>query len=207
MTRTVLVGLLIVAGCSEDRPFSTAQKLGGKMVSAESLNHGRDGYQQYCRPCHGEKGDGRGYSSYGLRPPPRDFSQALFKFGRVAAPALPPDSELVNIVRGGLHGTAMLPWDVPDGELLDILQYIKTFAPKWAAEEPGKPIEVSPDPFGAAKQADAVELGKKLYHAKAQCNGCHPSFVTKEDLHKITKEMTGTGQTEFNPEMYYSQLK
>src|SRR5262245_1431451 len=188
MKRTVLLGLILVAGCSEDRPFSQPMKLAGKMVSAESLNHGRDGYQQYCRPCHGDKGDGKGYSSTGLRPPPRDFTHGLFKFGRVAAPALPPDSELVAIVRGGLHGTAMLSWDIPDGELLDILQYIKTFAPhRWEKEEPGKPIEVSADPFGDAKKAEAVELGKKLYHAKAQCSGCHPAFVSKEDLNKITK--------------------
>jgi mono/diheme cytochrome c family protein len=195
------------AGCGKDHPFQASMKLGGKEVSAETLNHGRDGYQQYCRPCHGENGDGKGYSSYGLRPPPRDFTAGLFKFGHVAAPALPPDEELVKIVRSGLHGTAMLPWDVPDGELLPILQYIKTFSPKWAAEEPGKPIEVSADPFGEAKKAEAVALGEKLYHAKAQCSGCHPAFVSHEKLYNLTKEMTGTGQAEFSAEMYQSQLK
>jgi len=207
MNRYGFIAMVLVAGCSGDHPFHQDLKLGGQVISAERLNHGKDEYQSYCRPCHGERGDGKGFSSYGLRPPPRDFSQGLFKFGHVAAPALPPDEELVRIVRGGLHGTAMLPWDVPDGELLDILQYIKTFSPKWQTEEPGKVIEVSADPFGEAKKAEAIELGKKLYHAKAQCSGCHPSFVTHEELNKITKEMTGTGQADFSPEMYLSQQK
>src|SRR6185369_14837052 len=127
--------------------------LGDKTVSADTLNYGRENYRHYCRPCHGDNGDGKGYASYGLRPPPRDFSQAMFKFGHVAAPELPPDAELKRIVRGGLHGTAMLPWEIPDGELEPILQYIKTFAPKkWNPKSPdypgvGKAIELSPDPF------------------------------------------------------------
>jgi mono/diheme cytochrome c family protein len=162
---------------------------------------------QYCRPCHGDNGDGRGYSSLGLRPPPRDFTQGLFKFGHVAAPALPPDSELVRLVKNGLHGTAMLPWDIESEELANALQYIKTFSPRWQTEAPGTPIEVSPDPFGDAKKADAIALGEKLYHAKAQCSGCHPAYVTHEKLYQLTKEMTGTGQTDFSAEMYMSQPK
>src|SRR5262245_40140854 len=127
--RTLLLPLALLVGCEHDHPFKQSMKLGGQEVSADTLNHGRDGYMQYCRPCHGDKGDGHGYSAPGLRPPPRDFTQGLFKLGHVAAPALPPDSELKQIVRGGLHGTAMLPWDIPDGELLAILHYIKTFSP------------------------------------------------------------------------------
>src|SRR5579872_4510696 len=112
MNRLLLIVPLVVS-CGKDHPFTQPVKLGGKMVEAETLNHGHDEYMQYCRPCHGDKGDGKGYSSFGLRPPPRDFTQGLFKFGHVAAPALPPDEELVKIVRSGLHGTAMLPWEIP----------------------------------------------------------------------------------------------
>ena len=54
MTRSFLLGLsLLAAGCG-DHPFHEPMKLGGQLVSPETLNHGRDGYQQYCRPCHGE---------------------------------------------------------------------------------------------------------------------------------------------------------
>ena len=170
-------------------------------VPAEKLNRGYEGYTLYCLPCHGENGDGKGLSATGLRPPPRDFTQGLFKFGGVAAPALPPDSELRRIVRGGLHGTAMLPWDVNDSDLTDILAYIKTFSPKWQQEKPGAVIETSVDPYGAARRDEAITLGAKLYHAKAQCNGCHPSYLTHEELFKMS------GQAEYSAEMYHSQLK
>ena len=207
--RIVLISSLAAAlvGCHHDHPFEASLKLGGKEIAAETLNHGRDAYMQYCRPCHGDNGDGRGYSALGLRPPPRDFTQGLFKFGHTAIPNLPPDAELARLVKNGLHGTAMLPWDIHDEELETALQYIKTFSPKWQTETAGAPIEVSADPFGPGKAKDAIALGEKLYHAKAQCSGCHPSFVTHEKLYQITKEMNGTGQTEFTSEMYLSQLK
>ncbi len=198
---------MLASGCEHDHPFHESMKLGGLTYTADQLNHGRDQYMQYCRPCHGENGDGRGYSSKGLRPPPRDFTVGMFKFGAVPAPALPPDSELVRIVRGGLHGTAMLPWDLPDAELMDVLGFVKTFSPKWQTEEVGKPVERSPDMYGEAKKAEAVALGEKLYHAKAQCSGCHPAFVSHEKMFQLTKEVSGTGQAEFSAEMYLSQIK
>jgi mono/diheme cytochrome c family protein len=198
--------LVALAGCSE-KPFHQPLKLGGKLVSAETLNRGYAGYELYCRPCHGERGDGHGYSAISLRPPPRDFTQGLFKFGHVVAPALPPDPELVAIVRLGLHGTAMLPWDIPDAELLPIVQYLKIFSPKWANEVPGRAIEATPDPFGAAREAEAVTLGEKVYHGEARCSSCHPAYVTHEKLYEITRAFSGSGQTEFSPEMYHSQPK
>jgi hypothetical protein len=70
----------------------------------------------------------------------------------------------------------------------------------------GTRIEASPDPF-KDKPAEGVALGKEIYHAKAQCSGCHPSYVTHEDLFNITKKMTGTGQGEFTEGMYHSQIK
>ena len=44
-------------------------------------------------------------------------------------------------------------------------------------------------------RAEAVLTGKKLYHAKAQCSGCHPAYVTHKELFEISKEMSGTGMT------------
>lgn len=203
---------LLALGCAEHQ-FKQPVTLGGKVVTAEELNRGHDAYQQYCRPCHGENGDGRGYSSLGLRPPPRDFTQALFKFGGVAIPGLPPDSELKRIVNNGLHGTAMLPWDVSDKELEAILQYIKTFSPKWLTEAPGQVVAISSDPYGPPKAAQAIELGRKLYHAKAQCSNCHPAYVTHRELFEITKEMAKLGNLpppdtmEFSEQMYSPPAK
>ncbi|HWE29971.1 MAG TPA: c-type cytochrome [Polyangia bacterium] len=149
----VLFGVLYLAGCSDTH------------------TRGRDAYEQYCRPCHGERGDGRGYSSVGLRPPPRDFTDPMFKFGHVPVGALPPDSELERIVRKGLNGTAMLPWDVSDRELHDVVQYLKTFSPRWKTEQLPVAIMPSPDPFGDARAAAAVAQGKQLF--TQTCAACH----------------------------------
>ena len=61
-----------------------------------------------CYACHGENGDGKGPSSYGLRPPPRNFTQPVFKFGGVEAGSLPPDTELKRIVRENRTGVCEL---------------------------------------------------------------------------------------------------
>ena len=201
---------LLVIGCSVKK-FSQPVTFGGEAVSADRLNKGFEGYARYCMPCHGENGDGKGVSGAGMpnmSRPPRDFTQGLFKFGGVAAPALPPDSELKRIVRSpGLHELTMLPSDFSDSDLSDILSLIKTFSPKWKEEKPGALVDMGLDPYGAARKDEAIALGRSLYHAKAQCSGCHPSYVTHEELFNITKERTGNGQTEFSAEMYHAQLK
>src|SRR4051812_29224773 len=133
LTPYLSLALLACAACQgySSTPFREPIKLGGQMVSADQLNRGRSEYMQYCRTCHGDKGDGKGPAAVGLRPPPRDFTQGVFKFAAVPGGTLPHDEDFVRIVKGGLHGTAMLAWDVPDKTLTDIIQYIKTFSPKW----------------------------------------------------------------------------
>ena len=99
----------------------------GMTITAAQLEKGRKEYMHYCYACHGVNGDGEGPAGQGYRPPPRDFRTASFKFGAVRSGELPNDDDLMRIVRGGLHGTAMLEWDVSDNELSNILQFIKTF--------------------------------------------------------------------------------
>ncbi|HXI55671.1 MAG TPA: cytochrome c, partial [Polyangia bacterium] len=120
-------------GCKNGQPEMPATvvapvTLGGRQVSAAQLNHGGQVYTQYCRACHGVAGDGRGPAALGLRPPPRDLRLGVYKFGAVAAGQLPGDADFLRIIRGGLHGTAMLAWDVPVAELDDLIQYMKLFA-------------------------------------------------------------------------------
>ena len=204
---------------------------GGVTADAATLNDGYDGYMLYCYTCHGVDGDGKGPSSYGFRPPPRDFTRAIFKFARLrGGDDLPNDEDLFRIVRGGLHGTPMLPWDIsgqrPDGtesetgELYKIIQYIKTFAPKkWERKtrkgEPVKVIErfaLPPDPW-AGKEADAISRGRELYHFKAECATCHPSYGTREELYKLSVDAnkrepsTFSLLTGFRQDMYGSVAK
>src|SRR5690349_18334975 len=73
--------------CKPDRmPFKPDESrtfAGDVTVSGTDLNHGYQLYMRYCYACHGERGDGKGPSSYALRPPPRDFTKGIFKFARM----------------------------------------------------------------------------------------------------------------------------
>ena len=205
----VAAALLVLGSCKASRPrgFKEPMKLGGKVVPAEVLSEGERSYLLYCRTCHGEKGDGKGPAAPGLRPPPRDFTLGLFKFAAVPGGMLPRDEDFVRIVRFGLHGTAMLGWDgVPERNLQDIIQYIKTFSQRWKEEEPGEPIEPTPDPW-AGKMAEGVARGKQVYHGLAQCLSCHPAYASKAFIYGASKALTGNVVTEFRKDMYGSDLK
>lgn len=195
-----LASAVVGAGCSsESHPFKEGKTFaGGVQVDAKTLNDGYEAYMLYCYACHGEKGDGHGPSSYGLRPPPRDFTKGIFKFARLrTSDDLPHDEDLYRIIKGGLHGTPMLPWDIPDVEVNAIIQYIKTFAPqKWEKKkksgEPVKtlePYEAEADPW-QGKEQEAIARGKALYHLKAECLNCHPAYDTKEGIYKLSVEQT-----------------
>jgi hypothetical protein len=171
------------------------------------LTEGERSYVQCCRARHGDAGDGKGPAGPGLRPPPRDFTLGSFKFGAVPGGTLPSDDDLVRVVRFGLHGTAMRAWDgVPEEELLRIVQYLKTFSPRWAEEEPGEPILPTPDPW-VGREAAAVDRGRAVYHGLAQCQTCRPAYAPRRYIHEVSKQLTGRGATEFREDMYGSDLK
>ncbi len=196
------------AGCAgPTKHFKRSRVLGGQTVSAQTLNHGAEAYQMYCSACHGVNGDGKGPAAIGLRPPPRNFHQGKFKFAAVAAGQLPNDEDLRRIIKGGLHGTAMLPWaEVPDRDILAIIQYIKTLSPRWEDSKPGEPIVPGPDPWGPARQAEAVERGGKVYHGFAQCLSCHPAYETKDAIAAASMELSKREST-LRPDPYHSTLK
>jgi mono/diheme cytochrome c family protein len=203
----IAVALLLgAAGCGE-HTFSGPVKLGGKTVDAETLNHGKEMFTLYCRACHGDKGNGTGPASYSYRPPPRDFTVGLFKFAAVSPGSLPHDEDLQRIVRYGLHGTPMLAWEISDDDLHDVIQYIKTFSDRWKTEEAGDVIATTPDPWGAGKKAEAIERGKKVYHGLSQCLSCHPAYESKQYIYEASKELAGSGTTEFRDNMYYPEAK
>lgn len=209
MMRTAILLLACgVAACKGYRTpsFKEPQKLGGKVVPPEVLTAGARAYVQYCRACHGDKGDGKGPAAKGLRPPPRDFTLGVFKFAAVQGGALPHDEDLERIVRSGLHGTAMLAWDgVPEHKVRQIIQYVKTFSPRWKEEEPGEPVLPTPDPW-KGREAEGVARGRKLYHGLAQCLSCHPAYASKAEIHAAAKELTGTGTVDFRADLYHPVL-
>jgi mono/diheme cytochrome c family protein len=207
----VLLGaasLLLAAGCSgPGTPFVKSRTLGGKRVSARRLNRGHELFVTYCAACHGVDGDGKGPASVGLRPPPRNFTQGQFKFAAVASGQLPNDEDFLRIVQNGLHGTTMLPWsDVPERDLLDIIQYLKTLSPKWAEKTAGEPIVPSPDPWGDARKAEAVTRGMKVYHGLAQCLSCHPAYETPGTIQAASLELSQREST-LRPDPYHASPK
>jgi mono/diheme cytochrome c family protein len=208
MMRAAVLLLALGAACKGYRPqgFEAPLTLGGKVVAAEVLSEGERAYTLYCRACHGDKGDGKGPAARGLRPPPRDFTLGMFKFAAVPGGTLPNDDDLVRIVRGGLHGTAMLAWDgIPEEDVRDAIQYVKTFSPRWKDEEPGEAIVAGADPW-KGREGEGVVRGKKLYHGLAQCLGCHPSFASRSFITQASKELTGNAVTDFRDDMYGSML-
>lgn len=223
-----LVGAAVLAlvGCKEEPHFTEPMVLGGETISAESLNRGKELYTQNCYACHGPEGNGQGPAAAYLRPQPRDFRVGTFKFG-LSINGLPHTQDLVTLVQRGLTGTAMLPWDVPESQLVDIINYIKTFSPKWVCKKSaecgdkctlvdesgntscysesklGKRIEVSPDPW-VGREAEAIDRGIVVYHVSAQCRTCHPSYITQEKFYEITR---GDNEWAYGDLVYRSQLK
>jgi mono/diheme cytochrome c family protein len=191
-------------GAGAPPPFTAAVTLGGRSIAPGALEHGRDVYTHFCRPCHGDAGDGKGPAAPGLRPPPRDLRLGVYKFAAVAAGQLPRDEDFVRTLRQGLHGTAMLSWDVPPAEVDNLIQYVKAFAPRWRNEKPGDAIVATPDPW-TGREADSVERGRRVYHGLAQCaTACHPAYVTKPEIAALTKELTKMDVREVRADIYYA---
>jgi mono/diheme cytochrome c family protein len=205
----VLFAVIAAAGCSKTvtEPLKLA---GGKTVDVHTLQNGYEAYMLYCYGCHGAKGDGKGPASGGMRPPPRNFTQGLFKFAGTSAGQLPPDEALDRTIRRGLHGTPMLAWDIPEVERHAIIQYLKTFSPKWKEEEPGAPTEISADPW-KGKDQEAIAKGKAVYHVAAEnhagCSGCHAAYASRQEISDMAKAITGEPIAEFAEEMYRTSLR
>jgi mono/diheme cytochrome c family protein len=195
------------SGCRDQQPrFREPLKLGGQVVPADLLNQGHEVYFQFCYACHGEKGDGNGPAAPGMRPPPRDFTAGKFKFPGVAAGELPGDEDLLALLRNGLAGTSMLPWDLSEPARVAVVAYIKTFSPRWQNETPGEPVRPDvPDPW-QGREDEAFKLGEKIYHLSgvemdpatqqpktvlAGCIACHPSYLPGPDLAALSQAVLG----------------
>lgn len=187
----VFVAAALALAC-EKPVFTQDMTFAGVTVPAETLEEGRLAYIHYCRACHGDRGDGKGPAAFGLRPAPRDFRSGVYKFTSTKCGEIPPDEDLKRIIRRGLHGTPMLPWDLSDKELHSVVQYLKTFAPEtWQKvnkrtgeqRRAGEPVAFVPDPWKPEQRAEAIARGRMLYHATTECNKCHPSYATREEIH------------------------
>jgi mono/diheme cytochrome c family protein len=179
--------------------------LAGQEVSAAVLDEGREHYVQNCYACHGMSGDGRGPASHYYRPPPRDLTKGLYKFGGVVD-GLPHDDDFVRILQHGLAGTPMLAWDIPADELYPIIQYVKSLSTAWhEAEELGKQIPVDTDTW-QGREREAVSRGKQIYHGLATCQQCHPAYATQQEMLDASKA-AGRAVTQFRAQPFQPETK
>ncbi len=205
-----VLALATLASCSESHFKEDKVFAGGVYATAKQLNDGKSVYTEYCMQCHGVNGDGNGVAAKGLTVPPRNFKLGTYKFGSVVTGELPHDAHFFNIIKNGLHGTAMLPWDLSERQLFNVVQYIKTFAPaKWegADKKLGQEITAGKDPYGDALKETAIQRGKEVYHVVAQCWTCHQAYVSQAELNQISQKINGAPMTEFDPQMYHVKLQ
>ena len=204
----LLAGLATATGCrslSDRVTFVGPMVLAGKEVPADVLDEGREHYVQNCYACHGMAGDGKGPASHYYRPPPRDLTKGLYKFGGVVD-GLPHDEDFVRILQHGLAGTPMLAWDIPRSELDPIIQYIKSLSKAWQeADELGTQIPVDTDTWQGNEQ-EAVTRGKQVYHGLATCQQCHPAYATKPEMIAAAKASNRT-ITEFRAQPFQPETK
>jgi mono/diheme cytochrome c family protein len=205
----LFASVALVTGCrslSERVTFDRPIVLAGQQVSADVLNRGREQYVQNCYACHGMAGDGKGPASHYYRPPPRDLTRGLYKFGGVVD-GLPHDEDFVRILRHGLAGTPMLAWDIPDGDLSPIIQYVKSLSRAWQeADELGNPIPVDTDTW-RGREREAIARGKLIYHGQATCQQCHPAYATKREMIEASREVGNRPMTEFRSQPFQSETK
>ncbi|MFG1494154.1 c-type cytochrome [Halobacteriovorax sp. ZH4_bin.1] len=206
LTLTAMFTILSLVSCQENHFKEDKVFAGGLYVEKDVLNRGKQIYTEYCMPCHGVNGDGKGVAAKAMKVPPRDFTKGVFKFGEVEAGTLPHDKHLYKILEKGLHGTAMLPWDLTEDQMFEVVQYIKTFAPSvWEGKdkELGKQVTLGKNPYGVAHVQSAIEEGKKVYHSDAMCWSCHRAYVPKMEL----AQLTGMSEGDFSDADYQSKLQ
>ncbi|MFI5391181.1 MAG: c-type cytochrome [Bacteriovoracales bacterium] len=204
----ILVGLFFLTflvSCSDHTFLEDKVFAGGVLATKEELNSGKVLYTEYCMACHGVKGDGKGVAATGLSVPPRDFTKGIYKFGKVVSGELPHDSHLIHIIKTGLGGTGMLPWDVSEKQASNIVQYLKTFAPNaWegADKKLGAEIVPSKDPYGEVYKDSAIERGKEVYHLIGNCQSCHMAYATKDELDKMSLKLNNKKYGDYDPSIY-----
>lgn len=89
-----------------------------RLASTEARVRGRALYLRSCALCHGERGDGHGTRSEGLRPRARDLTDPGFR--RRTSPR-----QLFATIREGRPGTAMPAMALPDEETWDLVAFVE----------------------------------------------------------------------------------
>jgi cytochrome c oxidase cbb3-type subunit 2 len=142
-------------------------------ATGQNLEAGKVTYDKYCAQCHGDQGDGQGIATKYLLPEPRDFTAGKYKVRTTPTGALPTDADIERTIRLGFPYTAMPAFRenvISDGELADLVAYIKGFASAFAEEGAPEPITIPQPPVYDAEHA--ATKGREVYEATG-CGACH----------------------------------
>ncbi len=139
---------------------------------------GKEIFDMRCVGCHGVKGKGDGPSADRLRPRPRNFKIARYKFTYTMFGKLPQDDTLFKWISQGLPGTSMPAWSgkLSDEDIRNVIAYIKSTAitKKFErAKKKGKthkPVEIGAPPKWTEED---IKQGHELF--KKNCEKCHGS--------------------------------
>jgi cytochrome c oxidase cbb3-type subunit 2 len=154
---------------------------------ANLIQRGRRVYLKYCVGCHGERGDGTGPAAERLITKPRDFTSGIYKFRSTDSSSLPLESDLYRTITRGLARVSMPAFPfVPETEKVAVIEYIKSFYPRWEQEKDERVVVPVPRAPADLGDRERVLRGRVVY-VEMQCSQCHG----------IDGQGTGATQTEY----------
>jgi cytochrome c oxidase cbb3-type subunit 2 len=137
------------------------------------VQRGHDVYLKYCVGCHGENGDGQGPAAARLQTQPRDFTSGIYKFRSTDSGSLPLESDLYRSIAGGLARVSMPAFPLmPEAEKVAVIEYLKTFYPRWEEEKDQRVVVPVPRAPGDLDDPERILRGRVVY-MEMQCNQCH----------------------------------
>ena len=154
---------------------------------ANLIQRGHLVYGKYCVGCHGETGAGDGPAAARLITKPRDFRSGIYKFRSTDSGSLPLEADLDRTITRGLARVSMPAFPLmPQGEKLAVIEYLKTFYPRWEEDKGARiivPVARSPEDLTTEER---LWRGRMVY-LQMGCGKCHG----------VDGRGTGATQTEY----------
>ncbi len=140
---------------------------------ANLVQRGHLVYLKYCVGCHGEYGDGKGPAAARLITQPRDFTSGIYKFRSTDSGSLPLEADLHRTISRGLARVSMPAFPLmPESEKIAVIEYIKTFYPRWEEQKDDRLIVPVPAAPSDLDDEDRILRGRVVYLLQ-QCSACH----------------------------------
>ncbi len=140
---------------------------------ASLIDRGRRVYSNYCIGCHGANGDGQGPAAPRLLTKPRDFTKGIFKFRSTDSSSLPLEADLHRTITRGLARVSMPAFPLmSERDKLAVIEYIKTFYPRWEEEQSQRKKVFVPEPPADLDDPQRILRGRVVFVAM-QCWKCH----------------------------------